>query len=47
MTAPRPPVRPNRFVHWARQQMRALDRWSSKAIVLICFFGIFAHAVFR
>lgn len=46
MTAPprRQPPRSG-FVYWARAQMRGLDRWSSKAIVLLCFIGILAHAV--
>lgn len=32
-------------VYWARAQMRGLDRWTSKAILFICFAGIIVHGL--
>lgn len=42
MTAP---GRRNGFVYWARAQMRSLDRWTSKAILVICFAGIIVRGI--
>jgi hypothetical protein len=32
-------------VYWARAQMRALDRWTSKAIFFLCFAGMIVHGI--